>query len=80
MLCSRCATPARAWPRTTASACSTASIAALPRRAATAHGSGLGLAIVKRIAERHHAQIDLGAGIDGRGLGVTVRLPLAGSA
>ena len=44
---------------------------------ATAHGSGLGLAIVKRIAERHHAQIDLGAGIDGRGLGVTMRLPLA---
>ncbi len=43
---------------------------------AAAHGSGLGLAIVKRIAERHHAQVDLGAGIDGRGLCVTVRFPL----
>jgi two-component system, OmpR family, sensor kinase len=36
-------------------------------------GSGLGLAIVKRIADRHHAGIALGAGIDGQGLGVTVR-------
>ena len=36
-------------------------------------GSGLGLAIVKRIADRHHAEIDLGPGIDGNGLGVTVR-------
>jgi two-component system, OmpR family, sensor kinase len=36
-------------------------------------GSGLGLAIVKRIAERHRAAVELGTGIDGRGLGVTVR-------
>jgi two-component system, OmpR family, sensor kinase len=36
-------------------------------------GSGLGLAIVKRIAERHGAGVELGTGIDGRGLGVTVR-------
>jgi signal transduction histidine kinase len=38
-------------------------------------GSGLGLAIVKRIAERHSAEIVLGDGIDGAGLGVTVRFP-----
>jgi signal transduction histidine kinase len=37
-----------------------------------APGSGLGLAIVKRIAERHGAQVTLGEGIAGRGLGVTV--------
>jgi two-component system OmpR family sensor kinase len=36
-------------------------------------GSGLGLAIVKQIAERHRAQVQLGPGIEGRGLGVTVR-------
>jgi two-component system OmpR family sensor kinase len=40
-------------------------------------GSGLGLAIVKRIAERHGAEIVLGEGIDGTGLGVTVRFPAA---
>jgi two-component system OmpR family sensor kinase len=38
-------------------------------------GSGLGLAIVKRIAEWHGAEIALGAGLDGKGLGVTVRFP-----
>ena len=38
-------------------------------------GSGLGLAIVKRIADRHGAQIALGEGIEGAGLGVTVRFP-----
>jgi two-component system OmpR family sensor kinase len=38
-------------------------------------GSGLGLAIVKRIADRHGAQIALGEGLDGTGLGVTVRFP-----
>jgi two-component system, OmpR family, sensor kinase len=38
-------------------------------------GSGLGLAIVKRIADRHHASVELGPGIDGHGLGVTVRFP-----
>jgi two-component system OmpR family sensor kinase len=36
-------------------------------------GSGLGLAIVKRIAERHFADLTLAPGIDGNGLGVTVR-------
>ena len=36
-------------------------------------GSGLGLAIVKRIAERHFADLELSSGIDGHGLGVTVR-------
>jgi len=44
-------------------------------------GSGLGLAIVKQIAERHRADVELGTGIDGRGLGVTVRFtqPIPGS-
>jgi two-component system OmpR family sensor kinase len=48
-------------------------------RAATAGtpGSGLGLAIVRSIAERHGANIILGPGLDGRGLGVTVRFPPA---
>ena len=36
-------------------------------------GSGLGLAIVRSVADRHGAEIALGAGLDGRGLGVTVR-------
>ena len=36
-------------------------------------GSGLGLAIVKRIADRHGAEISLSEGIDGTGLGVSVR-------
>ena len=39
------------------------------------HGSGLGLAIVKRIAERHGAVADLGPGLEGQGLGVSVRFP-----
>ena len=43
-------------------------------------GSGLGLAIVKRIAERHGATIVLGFGLDGHGLGVAVRFPVAGEA
>jgi two-component system OmpR family sensor kinase len=38
-------------------------------------GSGLGLAIVKRIADRHGAEITLGEGLDGAGLGITVRFP-----
>jgi len=42
---------------------------------ARVRGSGLGLAIVKSIAERHGAEIALGEGLDGRGLGVTVRFP-----
>jgi len=47
-------------------------------RGAAAHaarGSGLGLAIVRRIGERHGATVELGPGIDGKGLGVTVRFP-----
>jgi two-component system OmpR family sensor kinase len=40
-------------------------------------GSGLGLAIVKSIANRHGAAIELGPGIDGKGLGVTLRFPTA---
>lgn len=35
-------------------------------------GSGIGLSLVARIAEFHHAKIEIGEGIDGRGLGVTV--------
>jgi two-component system OmpR family sensor kinase len=42
---------------------------------ASVRGSGLGLAIVKSIAERHGAEIALGEGLDGKGLGVTVRFP-----
>ena len=42
-------------------------------------GSGLGLAIVKRIAERHGGHVDLRDGLDGRGLGVFVRLPALGA-
>ena len=44
---------------------------------ASTRGSGLGLAIVKRIADRHGAEIALGEGLDGKGLGVTVRFPAA---
>ncbi|MGH8714499.1 MAG: ATP-binding protein [Casimicrobiaceae bacterium] len=38
-------------------------------------GSGLGLSIVKRIAERHGADIRVGAGLDGAGAGISVRFP-----
>jgi two-component system OmpR family sensor kinase len=38
-------------------------------------GSGLGLSIVKRIADAHHAAIELGAPERGNGLVVTVRFP-----
>jgi two-component system OmpR family sensor kinase len=44
---------------------------------ASVRGSGLGLAIVKRIADRHGAEIALGEGLEGKGLGVTVRFPAA---
>lgn len=40
-------------------------------------GSGLGLSIVRRIAERHGAQIALGAGLPGRGPAVTLVFPAA---
>ena len=38
-------------------------------------GSGLGLSIVRRIAERHGAHIVLGAGLQGRGLALSVIFP-----
>jgi len=39
-------------------------------------GSGLGLAIVREIAERHGATVSFGAGAEGCGLRVEVRLPV----
>jgi len=46
------------------------------RRAGTAQpGSGLGLAIVKAVADAHRASVQLGDGLNGRGLAVTVRFP-----
>jgi two-component system OmpR family sensor kinase len=51
-----------------------------PAGDAGVRGSGLGLAIVKRIADRYGATIELGPGIDGVGLGVSVRFPAAAAA
>lgn len=42
---------------------------------ATATGSGLGLAIVQRVVDLHAGTIMLGDGLEGRGLGVEIRLP-----
>lgn len=39
-------------------------------------GTGLGLAIVQQIASLHQAEVRLGAGVEGRGLTVTITLPL----
>ena len=39
------------------------------------HGSGIGLSIVARIAELHGATVEIGTGLHGRGLGVSVRFP-----
>lgn len=38
-------------------------------------GSGLGLSIVRRVADAHGATVELGDGLDGRGLGVRVLFP-----
>ncbi len=43
-------------------------------------GSGLGLSIVQRIAEIHGATLELGAGVDGKGLRVTVTFPVVAPA
>jgi two-component system OmpR family sensor kinase len=40
-------------------------------------GSGLGLSIVRRVASSHGADVELGDGLGGAGLGVTVRFPAA---
>jgi len=44
---------------------------------AVGHGSGIGLSLVARIARLHGATVEVGAGLDGKGLGVTVRFPAA---
>ncbi len=41
------------------------------------HGSGLGLSIVRRIADAHHARIELGDPAQGTGLAVRVHFPAA---
>lgn len=42
-------------------------------------GSGLGLYIVRRSVERFGGSVSLGEGIDGRGAGFSLRLPLSGT-
>ena len=44
------------------------------------YGSGLGLSIVQRIAELHGAQLEVTDGLQGRGLCITARFPLAAGA
>jgi two-component system OmpR family sensor kinase len=51
-----------------------------PAGDASVRGSGLGLAIVKRIADRYGATIELGPGIAGAGLGVSVYFPASAPA
>lgn len=41
-----------------------------------ASGTGLGLAIVRRIAQAHRASIDFVEGIDGRGVGIEINMPV----
>jgi two-component system, OmpR family, sensor kinase len=45
------------------------------RPGSTPPGSGLGMAIVKAIADTHGATLELGTGLDGTGLAVSVRFP-----
>jgi two-component system, OmpR family, sensor kinase len=45
--------------------------------AGAVRGSGLGLSIVKRIADRHGADIAVGPGLNGAGVGISVRFPAA---
>ena len=42
-------------------------------------GSGLGLSIVRRIADLHGVALAFGAGLDGKGFGVTLDFPAAGA-
>lgn len=42
-------------------------------------GSGLGLSIVRRIADLHGIALAFGAGLDGKGLGVTLDFPARGA-
>jgi signal transduction histidine kinase len=42
----------------------------------TAPGTGLGLAIVRRIAQAHRATVVFAEGINGRGIGIVVTLPV----
>lgn len=46
----------------------------------SAPGSGLGLAIVQRLVTLQGGSLQLGDGLDGRGLGIAIRLPAAGDA
>jgi two-component system sensor histidine kinase TctE len=50
------------------------------RNPSVGSGSGLGLAIVREIAAAHRGSVTIGAGSDGRGTRVRVRLPLADGA
>lgn len=43
-------------------------------------GSGIGLSLVSRIAKLHAAELETGPGLDGRGLGVTLKFGTCGAA
>jgi signal transduction histidine kinase len=43
----------------------------------TERGSGIGLSLVAQSARLHGALVEIGPGLDGRGLGVTVRFHTA---